>query len=392
MNRKVLSLAVVSMLMLTAGLAAAQDKEAAVEEALKPANKAFSVYADRQSSDNHYIPSGFMGDYGDIKLNDQSADNPHAGSTCIQFVYSAKKSQGQGWAGVYWQNPANNWGSKKGGFDLTGMTKLSFWARGQKGAEILQKVKIGGMGGTYPDTAEIESGPIELSDSWKEYTINLVGKDISYISGGFAWVATVDQNPDGATFFIDDIKFEADPAVKEAKKEGQKMPFYVYSDRRSVTNHFIPSGWMGDYGDLKIDTGWKENPYMGDTCVKIIYTGKNSQGARWAGIYWQNPANNWGAIEGGFDLSQASKVAFWARGEKGGERIEEFKLGGIMGEFSDSDNASVGPVILSTEWQQYSIDLKGKDLSYISGGFCWATNVDVNPEGAVFYLDEIKYE
>ena len=195
MNKKVLVLAVASMLMLTAGLATAQDKEAAVEEALKPANKAFSVYADRQSSDNHYIPSGFMGDYGDIKLNDQSADNPHAGSTCIQFVYSAKKSQGQGWAGVYWQNPANNWGSKKGGFDLTGMTKLSFWARGQKGAEILQKVKIGGMGGTYPDTAEIESGPIELSDSWKEYTVNLAGKDISYISGGFAWGATVDPKP-----------------------------------------------------------------------------------------------------------------------------------------------------------------------------------------------------
>ena len=113
MNKKVLVLAAASMLMLMAGVVTAQEKEAAVEAALKPANKAFNVYADRQSSDNHYIPSGFMGDYGDIKLNDQSADNPHTGSTCIQFVYSAKKSQGQGWAGVYWQNPANNWGSKK---------------------------------------------------------------------------------------------------------------------------------------------------------------------------------------------------------------------------------------------------------------------------------------
>lgn len=392
MRKKVLVLAAALMLMLTAGLAAAQEKKAAVEEALKQANKVFNVYTDRQSSDNHYIPSGWMGDYGDVKINDQSRDNPHSGTTCIQFVYNAKKSQGQGWAGVYWQNPANNWGSKKGGFDLTGMTRLTFWARGQKGAEILQKVKVGGISGTYPDTAEVEMGPIELKDSWQQYSVILTDKDLSYISGGFSWIVTADQNPDGATFYIDDIRFEADPSVKAVKKHAEKMPFYVYADRRSIGNHFIPSGWMGDYGDLKIDTGWKENPYLGDTCVKLTYGAKNTQGARWAGIFWQNPANNWGAIDGGFDLSLASRATFWARGEKGGERIEEFKIGGIMGEFSDSDIAAVGPVILSAEWQQYTIDLKGKDTSYISGGFCWATNADVNPDGAVFYLDEIKYE
>lgn len=386
MTKKFLVFTVCCMLLIGVSIAADEAQP------VKAKSEYFNVYTDRQTSDNHYIPSGWMGDYGDIKINDQSTDNPYGGKTCIQFVYTAKKSQGQGWAGVYWQNPANNWGSKKGGFDLSGMTKLTFWARGQKGGEIIQKFKVGGIKGAYPDTAEIESGPIELTDSWQQYTINLVNKDLSYISGGFCWVATVDQNSEGATFYLDDIKFEADPTIKAAKKEAQKTPFYVFADRRSLGNHFIPSGWMGDYGDLKLDTGWKENPYMGDTCIKIIYSGKNSQGARWAGIYWQNPANNWGSIEGGFDLSQAVKVTFWARGENGGERIEEFKIGGIMGEFSDSDISSIGPVILTKDWQQYTIDLKGKDLSYISGGFCWATNVDVNPEGATFYLDEIKYE
>jgi hypothetical protein len=123
-----------------------------------------------------------------------------------------------------------------------------------------------------------------------------------------------------------------------------------------------------------------------------VYNGKGAQGARWAGIYWQNPANNWGTADGGFDLSKTAKMTFWARGAKGGERIEEFKAGGIMGEYSDSDSAGIGPVILNKEWTQYTIDLKGKDMSYVIGGFCWATNVDVNPEGATFYLDEIKYE
>ena len=362
------------------------------EEVTKEAPKEFGVYCDKNARSNHYIPSGWMGDYGDIKMNDQSADNLHSGKHCIQFVYSGKKSQNQGWAGVYWQNPANNWGNKKGGFDLTGMTKLTFWARGAKGGEIIQKFFVGGIKGIYPDSANVEIGPIELTDIWKEYTINLSGKDLSYVSGGFGWVTTADLNLEGATFYLDDIKFEADPTMKPEGRKQESMPFYVYADRGSISNHFIPSGWMPASAsqDLKFQGACKENPYLGDSCIKITYN--DNSGTRWAGIYWQQPANNWGTVDKGFDLSKATKLTFWARGAKGGERIEEFKVGGIMGEFSDSDSTSIGPVILNKDWTQYTIDLKGKDMSYIIGGFCWATNVDVNPEGVVFYLDEIKYE
>jgi hypothetical protein len=358
----------------------------------KAGAKEFIVYKDKGAKDNHFAASGWMGDVGDIKLNDASTDNPHSGTTAMQFTYSAKRSSGQGWAGVYWQNPPNNWGSKKGGFDLTGLNKITFWVRGAKGGEVIQKFTVGGIKGTYADSTNVEIGPIELTDSWKQYTINLTGKDLSYISGGFGWVTTADVNPNGATFFLDDIKYESDPSLKPEGRKQEPMPFYIYGDRSSASNHYIPSGFMGDFGDLKIDTGSKEDPYLGDTCVKIIYSGKATQGARWAGIFWQNPANNWGTIDKGFDLSKAQKLTFWARGLKGGERIEEFKVGGIMGEFSDSDSAAMGPVILNKDWTQYTIDLKGKDLSYLIGAFAFATNIDVNPEGCTFYLDEIKFE
>ena len=49
----------------------------------------FGVYYDRGNRQNHYIPSGWMGDYGDIKMNDNSKDQPHRGKTCIKFEYSA---------------------------------------------------------------------------------------------------------------------------------------------------------------------------------------------------------------------------------------------------------------------------------------------------------------
>ena len=47
---------------------------------------------------------------------------------------------------------------------------------------------------------------------------------------------------------------------------------------------------------------------------------------------------------------------------------------------------------LTTQWQQYTIDLTGVDLSYVLGGFAWVANNTANPNGAVFYLDDIQYE
>jgi hypothetical protein len=60
--------------------------------------------------------------------------------------------------------------------------------------------------------------------------------------------------------------------------------------------------------------------------------------------------------------------------------------------YPDTDTTSIGPVILSNEWKQYVIDLRGKDLSYISGGFAWVANVESNPHHCMFYLDNIYFE
>jgi hypothetical protein len=168
--------------------------------------------------------------------------------------------------------------------------------------------------------------------------------------------------------------------------------FKVYSDQRSPDNHYISSGWMGDFGDIKLNDRFMENPHGGTTCIKIEYTPTRSQGAGWIGMYWQNPANNWATKKEGFDLTGAKKLKFWARGEKGNEIISEFKVGGITGEFPDSDSAGIGPVMLSKEWKEYEIDLAGKDLSHIIGGFCLSANSDDNPDGFIIYLDDIRYE
>lgn len=169
--------------------------------------------------------------------------------------------------------------------------------------------------------------------------------------------------------------------------------FFIYKDKAASVNHFVPSGFMPNGKCLKFDDNWKDNCYEGSSCIKVFYDVVCSQNdQKWIGVYWLNPANNWGKQKGGFNLQGAQKLTFWAKGEKGGERIEEFKVGGIGGDFPDSDSAVMGPVILTNQWRQYTLDLRGKDLSYMSGGFSWSTSVDVNPTSCLFYLDNIQYE
>jgi hypothetical protein len=174
----------------------------------------------------------------------------------------------------------------------------------------------------------------------------------------------------------------------QTAKEPEKLPFYVYGDQRE---HFHPTGLMGDATDLYVINASTQKPAKGENCIKVAYSAKAGQGNRWAGIYWQEPAGNWGSIKGGgFNLTGAGKLKFLARGEKGGEKVE-FKCGGIAGDHPDTFRADT-TVTLDKEWKEISIDLNGQDLSRVIGGFVFALNADKNPEGAVFYLDEIRYE
>lgn len=194
-------------------------------------------------------------------------------------------------------------------------------------------------------------------------------------------------------------------------KKVKAYPFYVYKDGNSAEDHFFASGLMGDFADLSVDLYNKENPYSGSSCVKIAYKPAAVQGTGWAGLYWQYPANNWGDIPTGYDLRRATKLTFWARGEKGGEVINTFQMGGISGKYGDTGAKAIGPITLSKDWKQYAIDLHYVDgsiiftkenwqcwpfmepLSRIIGGFCWATSLDVSGKNPiVFYLDEIRFE
>ena len=173
-----------------------------------------------------------------------------------------------------------------------------------------------------------------------------------------------------------------------------RLPLVVYSEAFSYNRpfQFVPSGWMGDVHATQVNDAWKRDPHSGDTCMRFQYDTTVPWIHGWTGVCWQYPANNWGNINGGVNLTGAKKLTFWAKGESGEEFIS-FKVGGNYGVFSDTTEIIIGPVKLSKIWKKYSIELINEDLSHISCGFGWVIDKthQVTPE-VIFYLDEMRFE
>jgi len=171
-------------------------------------HNAFDVYTDQDAGGNHFYPSGWMGATETVSYDGNWTKDYHDGTSCIKITFTA---DGDNWAGIYWQDPENNWGTHTtGGYDLSGATKITFWAKGEKGGEKIEFF-AGGITGDNPDSLEKTyagtSTITTLSNSWKECTIDLASKDLSHIIGGFGWTANSDNNPNGATFYLDDIQY-----------------------------------------------------------------------------------------------------------------------------------------------------------------------------------------
>ncbi len=164
-----------------------------------------------------------------------------------------------------------------------------------------------------------------------------------------------------------------------------RFPFVVYEDGFEGMP-WAPSGWIGMIESLTLDGEYADNPHSGKACIRMRYTGEFG----WVGVAWQNPPNNWGDQEGGFDLTGAKQLELWARGEYGGERIN---IGvGIIGEdkpHPDSARKTVEGIVLTRDWKRYSVPLKKADLSSIKTGF--VVTLTGRSSAVTVYLDSIRF-
>jgi hypothetical protein len=171
------------------------------------------------------------------------------------------------------------------------------------------------------------------------------------------------------------------------KGRSTRLPLVVYDEADRAGAPYAPTGWMGNTKGLKMDLAAKDSPHAGKTCIRIEYQAKDG----WAGVVWQSPGNDWGARAGGWDVSGARQLRFWARGGKGGEVVNFFF--GIIGRdkrYFDTASGKIDKVTLAKEWKEYTIDLESKDLTRIKSGFGFSLAGQGTP--MTFYLDDIRFE
>jgi hypothetical protein len=157
-----------------------------------------------------FTPSGWMGDgeYGRKYIDFSGADTslPHSPPSSVKVTYTFGPSR---WAGICWQNEPDNWGDKPGA-NLSGrkLSKLTFWAKGEAGNEVVE-FKAGGIGSAtkkYHDSFATTIGRQSLTKEWKGYEIDLSTVDLSSVIGAFCCVVSADYNPGKRlTFYLDDM-------------------------------------------------------------------------------------------------------------------------------------------------------------------------------------------
>ena len=362
----------------------------------------------------YYFPA-YMGDIEGIGMF-QCERQSHSGETAIKIIYQPGGEKR--WSGAYWLHPKQiegvtdliasqqDWGVSMQGIDLPASQKLGFWARGENGNEIVEFV-VGGVCGNYdgttpplcPDTIQprITTGPIVLSSTWQKYAIDLRNVDRSNVIGAFGFAVSQVYNPEGATFYLDDIAFAPDPPL--ATENVYPLPigstFSIYTDYTALDNHYIPSNFMGDGekpGYLTLDQSWNVSPHSGKTAIEVQYS-RGSLG--WAGVYWTDPENNLGQRPGGYDLTGVKRITFWAKTEHAGQQLK-ILIGGISCfknrfPYRDSvcDVVPIPWITLTNEWKLYTVNLTSvnRDWKRLLGGF----GIVINQPGT-FYLDDIIYE
>jgi hypothetical protein len=179
----------------------------------------------------------------------------------------------------------------------------------------------------------------------------------------------------------------------EPNEVGQPTPAIMRLDVVAV-----PAGWISggtnpaDYISLENES----DCHAGAGCLRFTYR----VGGDWGGILWWPVGCDWSSAKqsvcginvletGGFGV--VNRLTFWVRGERGGERIE-FAVGSNPGGILPVPRRSLGTITLEATWQQYAINLNGIDLSNAVALFYWGATDENNLNGAVFYLDDIRFE
>lgn len=294
------------------------------------------VYKDDVAGGNIFVPSIWQGEIKTISIN-QSSNNDPFDRSCTEISFPLESDTT--FSSIKYVYPDQNIGSKPG-FNLSGATELSFFAKGTGTVEFM----LGGMNRKpfntdsldYSDGVDIRSsGFIKLKNEWEYQTIDLT----------------------------DDT-------------------FWVYLDSdKGLNNRFLEQAYMGNTSYFDFNYG--EIIDGSKRCMKLSWFGGSIYSG---GIFLLPPECNLNSTKG-YDLSGITKIHFKARiSDSGNVKF-------LFGKAGDSSGSHFTTLSLNTAWQWYEWQLpSGLDYSNIVGGFGFYFGGDLNTPNSDIYIDSVYYE
>ena len=170
----------------------------------------FPVAADLAVYDElplEYLWSGYEGSNNGVSLNVDPffESGPHQGSVCSKVTYDSSKED---YAGLYILATGNTQRGPGIGISILDAQYLEFYAKGAQGGE---KVSFGYGMPSSKDNLNADSSSyikmVTLTDRWDRIVIDLSGKSLSHINGLFRSYIKKDDNPNGCTFYLDNINY-----------------------------------------------------------------------------------------------------------------------------------------------------------------------------------------
>lgn len=185
----------------------------------------FWLYGHGSAGKLAFVPYAWMpenaGQFAQLDPESRDQPNPEPGEEAGSGTCMAVSVK---WQSPYWfavafvSGPSAPpwWGEDNRGwyYDLSGLKKLVFYARGENGGERIQ-VKVGILGDKkYGDSLPfpVESRWLPLTKEWKRYEVDFAtAKPRNRIANGFTFVLSRDQQEGNARttrFFLDTIYME----------------------------------------------------------------------------------------------------------------------------------------------------------------------------------------
>lgn len=247
---------------------------------------------------------------------------------------------------------------------------------------------VTGEADSYATGGDKQAAPKELQGLFTSQDLSGATLNLPAVAGIYRIYAYVDDGDGAATANVS-IRVIGDLVPLTEPVPKAELPFVILDEPgKQVTDQgipfYVPSGFMGSTDALKVEIS-RDDPKFGEHCTKVIYSKTDD----WGGVVWQHPENDWGAKPGGFDITGAKSMSFWAKGKSGGEVV---KFGfGVIGKdqpYFDTAKREVSTT-LTDQWKEYVIDLEGKDLRRIKTGLFFSLAGQGEP--VEFYLDRVSY-